>query len=103
MDRLAATITSLGGAHPVLDELTGPALARPVSFKVTTRHGELQVLNRVVGVPPYAELRTERLLVEVSAGVAAPVCSLGHLRAMKRAAGRPRDLVDLQELDEVHG
>jgi hypothetical protein len=31
------------------------------------------------------------------------VASLGALRAMKRAAGRPKDLLDLAELDAIHG
>jgi hypothetical protein len=28
------------------------------------------------------------------------VCALDHLRAMKRAAGRPQDLTDLERLGE---
>ena len=44
-----------------------------------------------------------RILVRISSDAVAPVCSLAHLRAMKRAAGRPRDLADLAELDELHG
>jgi hypothetical protein len=30
------------------------------------------------------------------------VCSLADLREMKIASGRPRDLVDVAELDELH-
>jgi len=33
------------------------------------------------------------------AGVTIAICALEHLRAMKRAAGRPRDLVDLEDLN----
>jgi hypothetical protein len=33
------------------------------------------------------------------AGETIAICGLEHLRAMKRAAGRPRDLVDLDDLD----
>jgi hypothetical protein len=43
------------------------------------------------------------VLVEIDAGLEAPVCSLRHLRRMKRASDRPRDAVDLAELDELHG
>ncbi len=44
-----------------------------------------------------------RLLVEIETGVDAPISSLAHLRAMKRGSERPRDAVDLAELDELHG
>ncbi len=93
----------VGGRHPIEDALTGASLARPASFKLRTRHGDVQVLNRMPGTPPFHRLRDERLLVEIAPNVVAPVCSLAHLRAMKRAAGRPRDLVDLAELDALHG
>jgi hypothetical protein len=36
-------------------------------------------------------------------GVEAPICSLANLVAMKRAAGRERDLVDLADLEAAHG
>src|SRR5439155_19801702 len=44
------------------------------------------------------ELAGDRLAVEIAPGVEAPVCSLSHLRRMKRASDRPRDAVDLAEL-----
>ncbi len=103
MDRVAHCLASLGGEHPIGGALTGTSLGRPVSFKVSTRHGDVQVLNRLPGVPPYDELEADRMLVRISADAVAPVCSLAHLRAMKRAANRPRDLADLAELDELHG
>jgi hypothetical protein len=103
IERLAGCLTSLGGEHPISGALTGTTLARRVSFKVRTRHGEVQVLDRMPGVPPFAHLRAGRLLVEIAPGVEAPICSLEDLRAMKRAAGRPRDEVDLAELAELHG
>jgi hypothetical protein len=103
MDRLATTLVAIGGRHPIEETLTGAGLARPVSFKVGTRHGEVQVLNRMHGVPAFEQLRADRILVKLSDDALAPVCSLPHLRAMKRAAGRPRDEVDLAELAELHG
>jgi hypothetical protein len=102
LDRLAATLSDLGAEHPVDDQLTGAALARPVSFKLQTRHGEVQVLNRMPAVPVFAELMKTAISVEL-AGVPARFCSLADLRAMKLASGRPRDLVDVAELDELNG
>jgi hypothetical protein len=103
MDRLADCLQALGGEHPIQGPLTGAALARPASFKVQTKHGEVQVLNRMEGVPPFAELQRDQIRVEIASDAIAPVCSLSHLRAMKRAANRPRDRVDLAELAELHG
>jgi hypothetical protein len=103
MTRLAQVLTSLGGEHPIEGALTAVTLARPVSFKVPTRHGDVQVLNRMPGIPAFSELRAERTLVEIAPDARAPICSLAHLRSMKRSSGRPRDMTDLAELDELHG
>jgi len=103
MAALAGCLVRLGAEHPIEGALTGESLARPVSFKVSTRHGAVQVLNRVTGVPRFADLASQMLQVEVDVGVLAPICSLEHLREMKRASGRPRDRVDLAELDALHG
>lgn len=103
MDRLAECLQTLGGEHPIQGPLTGAALRKPASFKVQTKHGEVQVLNRMAGIPSFAELRRDQILVEIASDAIAPVCSLAHLRAMKRAADRPRDRVDLAELAELHG
>jgi hypothetical protein len=83
--------------------LTADNVAAPRSIKLETVHGEVHVLNRMPGTPPFDDLDQQAISVEISPGVNAPVCSLGHLRAMKRASDRPRDRVDLSELDELHG
>jgi len=36
-------------------------------------------------------------------GMTIAVCSLEDLRAMKRVAGRTRDLADLEDFDAAHG
>jgi hypothetical protein len=45
----------------------------------------------------YAELATSALGFTLDA-IPLRYCGLGHLRAMKEAAGRPRDLDDLEHL-----
>jgi hypothetical protein len=52
------------------------------------------VVHGLEGVPRYAELRAEAIDVEID-DVTVAICALEHLRTMKRIAGRPRDLVDL--------
>jgi hypothetical protein len=103
MDRLARVLVDFGGVHPVQDALSGDSLARPASMKVETNAGEVHVLNRMPGTPPFDDLWSGAIRVEVDPGIEAPVCSLEHLRRMKRASNRPRDAVDLVELDELHG
>lgn len=103
MARLADALMRLGAEHPVDGALTGDNLARPVSMKLQTTAGEVHVLNRMPGSPPFDNLSADALQVEVVTGIVAPVCSLAHLRQMKRASERPRDAVDLAELDELHG
>jgi len=103
MQALAEGLSDLGAEHPVDGELTGEALARPVSMKLHTRAGEVHVLNRMPGTAPFADLQQAALTIEIETGINAPVCSLHHLRQMKRASARPRDAVDLTELDELHG
>jgi hypothetical protein len=103
LDRFARSLAQLGAEHPIDGSLTGAALARPVSFKLRTRYGDVQVLNRMPSVPPYDRLRAQAIAVELAAETSAIVCSLADLRAMKLASGRPRDLVDVAELDELHG
>jgi hypothetical protein len=100
---LARALAALGARHPIQDDLTADNLAAPPSIKLQTRHGEVHVLNRMAGTPPFEELEAQALSVELEPDVSAPVCSLDHLRQMKRASDRPRDQVDLQELDELHG
>ena len=65
---------------------------------IATQLGDLDVVQGLEGVLPYAELRSQAIDVEI-AGVTIAICALEHLRTMKRAAGRPRDLVDLDDLD----
>ena len=56
------------------------------------------VVQGLDGVPTYEELRSRAREAEVL-GVSVAVCSVEDLRAMKRAAGRTRDLADLEDLD----
>jgi predicted nucleotidyltransferase len=72
------------------------------TIHLATPHGDLDLLSqKVVGIP-YSRLR-ERADVKRVDGVDAPICSLVDLVALKRAAGRERDLADLSDLEAAHG
>lgn len=50
---------------------------------------------------PFASELTRATLQELEAGILAPVVALDTLLAMKRAAGRPQDLIDIEELERL--
>ena len=104
LDRLADFAVGVGGHVQLGESLLGsqPSIAtllrKGERALISTQLGPLDVVQGLDGVPPYSELRAESIEAEI-AGVTIAICSLNHLRAMKRAAGRPRDHVDLDDLD----
>ena len=73
------------------------------NFCVLTGLGRLDVMQWLSGVDAdnlYGELNRDTVEGDID-GIPVRVCSLEHLRAMKRAAGRPQDLEDLKRLGEV--
>ena len=70
------------------------------NFCLLTDIGRLDVMQWLSGLDTddlYDELNPETVEGSVE-GVPVRVCGLEHLRAMKRAAGRPQDLEDLKRL-----
>ncbi len=62
--------------------------------------GRLDVMQWVPGIDAdraYDVLAPDAIAVPFR-GVVVRICSLAHLRQMKEAAGRPQDLVDLENL-----
>jgi predicted nucleotidyltransferase len=73
-------------------------LASGEQMAIETDLGRLDIVQGLEGVPSFEELRSRATTAEVL-GVDVAVCSVEDLRAMKRAAGRGQDLVDLENLD----
>jgi hypothetical protein len=65
---------------------------------LSTPLGGLDLLARPEGAPRYERLRSRAEVVEIS-GVKVPVASIDDMIAMKRAAGRPQDLIDVDALE----
>ncbi len=65
-----------------------------------TDEGPLDLLVQPSGSPRYAELRGRAEALEIG-GQPVHVASLEDLIAMKRAAARGKDLLDLAELEEI--
>jgi hypothetical protein len=80
-------------------------LALGGNFRLVTDLGELDLLQWISGIdrePAFGALDAEAIAVDWH-GITIRVCSLDHLRAMKRAAGRPQDLKDLADLEIANG
>lgn len=96
LDELGARDASAGNASPVPE-----VLVRRADHRFSTKHGDLHLLSDVAGVPDYRDLLPAHELTLGEHTV--PVSTLADLRRMKRAARRPKDEIDLAELDELHG
>jgi predicted nucleotidyltransferase len=76
------------------------ALRRVELLTLRTSAGELDLLSRPAGAPPYERLRRNAERVDLG-GFNVLVASIEDLIAMKRAAGRPKDLADIDELEAI--
>jgi len=108
LQRLAGVAVAARG-HVQVEEafLSSPPsiaaqLASGDQVVIETEFGRLDIVQGFEGVPPYEELRAKAAETEVL-GVSVAVCSIEDLRAMKQAAGRTRDLADLEDLDIAEG
>ena len=74
------------------------ALYRGRNLSLSTPLGDVDIVQRLPGVPPYAELAGRAL--EISPfGMEVKVASREDLIAMKRSRARPIDLADLERLE----
>jgi hypothetical protein len=79
-------------------------LAEGGNFRLETPLGVLDIMQWIPGIEEdnaFATLAADAQRA-VAFGIEIRVCSLSALRLMKRAAGRPQDLQDLQDLDLAH-
>lgn len=104
-ERLAAALVALD-AHPL--EL-GPSAPTPTAEQLrvasivpplTTRHGELHILNEVPGATAYAGMRTRALTIDLDE-IALHIVGVDDLIRMKQTAGRPGDIEDVEALTTV--
>lgn len=107
--KLVAAVAVAAGGHVQQGEAL---LGTPISIAsallsgeqvaIETDLGRLDIVQGLEGVPRYEELRTRSSETEIL-GVTVAVCSLDDLKTMKRAAGRTRDLADLEDLEAAAG
>lgn len=106
LERLIDVALELGGRVQVGERLLDPgavSLFLRVGDRtpILTRLGLLDVLQGLPTIPRYDELIAEAEVAD-DEDLAVVVCSLRHLREMKRAADRPMDRIDLENLEVAH-
>jgi tRNA nucleotidyltransferase/poly(A) polymerase len=106
--RIAEVTVAAGGHVQQGEALLGSpfsiaaALATGEQVAIETDLGRLDVVQGLDGVPSFDDLRPRAVEAEIL-GSKVWVCSREDLRSMKRAAGRTRDLADLEDLDASSG
>jgi predicted nucleotidyltransferase len=104
LKRVAEVAVAAGGHVQRGDSLLGSVfsiaaeMASGEQVAIETDLGRLDVVQGLEGIPSFAELRERATEADVL-GVTVAVCSAADLRAMKLAAGRGQDLVDVENLD----
>jgi hypothetical protein len=106
-ERLGSILTKLGAKPWGVDvDLPFAADARMLDriqlLTLETSAGRIDVMHPPAGAPSYEELRARARLVEIQGlEQKLPVADIDDLIAMKRAAGRSKDLGDIDELEAI--
>jgi hypothetical protein len=105
IERLATALAPhrpyLRGAPPGLPfRWDAATIQRGLNFTLTTTLGDLDLLGELVGGGGYADLLPQSQVVKVS-GVEYRCLSLARLIDVKRAAGRPKDIEAIAELEAL--
>ncbi|HEY6731636.1 MAG TPA: nucleotidyl transferase AbiEii/AbiGii toxin family protein [Solirubrobacterales bacterium] len=106
--RVAEVAVDAGGRVQQGEALLGTpfsiaaALAGGEQVAIETDLGRLDVVQGLDGVPSFEDLRSRAIEAEIL-GSKVWICSREDLRAMKQAAGRTRDLADIEDLDASDG
>jgi hypothetical protein len=105
LDRLVAALGPhapyLRGAPPGLPfRFDRPTLARGLNFTLTTALGDIDLLGEIVGGGTFESLRADTVELDLFS-VRCLCLALPRLIAVKRAAGRPKDLEAIAELEAL--
>ena len=91
----------LRGAPPGLPfDWSVETIEKGLNFTLVTTQGALDLLGEIVGGGGYEQLLPETIQVEI-AGVECLCLGLERLIKVKRAAGRPKDLEVVAELEQI--
>lgn len=76
----------------------GRTLRQTQIMCLTTPAGDIDLLVNPDGAPPYSTLRRRADIMDLG-GHSVRIASIEDMLAMKRAAGRPQDVVDVESLE----
>lgn len=102
VERIRTLIGQWGATRPDGSPIQEHSIASDRAMHLATPHGDLDLLSERSAGLSFAELLARADTRRVD-GIEAPICSLADLVALKRSAGRERDLVDLADLESAHG
>lgn len=103
LDALGGVLVALkarlrGIPEDVLFVPDGRALRQTQILCLTTPVGDIDLLASPEGAPTYRTLSRRADIMEL-AGLSVRIASVDDMLAMKRAAGRPQDLTDIESLE----
>jgi hypothetical protein len=103
LDALGSVLVALearlrGIPEPVPFVPDGRTLRQTQIMCLTTPVGDIDLLVNPDGAPSYSALRRHADVMDLG-GQSVRIASIEDMLAMKRAAGRPQDLVDLESLE----
>lgn len=101
VNTLKPTQPYLRGAPPGLPfEWSVETIQKGLNFTLTTTLGALDLLGEIVGGGGYEQLLPDAITIEVG-GIQCLCLGLDRLIQVKRAAGRPKDLETIAELERI--
>lgn len=90
-----------GAPDDVPFQLDAEGLERGSNFTFVTTAGPLDVLGEPARGVGYSDLLPGAIAMDLDEGLHVLVCDIDDLIAMKRAAGRPKDLIEVEVLEAV--
>lgn len=105
LERLAAALMELGATlrgvrEPVAFRLDARTLKAGLNFTFDTTYGPFDCIGAASGSFDYEQLRPNADAMNI-VGSSVPVASLDDLIRMKRAAGRNKDLIEVENLSAL--
>ncbi|MDQ3646593.1 MAG: hypothetical protein M3345_06625 [Actinomycetota bacterium] len=107
LDRMSATLRLPDPTDRLDVAIDDRLLAAVQNLTLTTEFGALDLLARPAGTEGYQDLIRDSITLKLERGLRVAVASVDDLIRMKRASGRPKDLIEIEVLtalqDETGG